>query len=141
MANAVKGEVSLKLPDGRSFVLVADFEALVEAESAANVPLPELMAKAGLGFIAAQRLLLLGVLRRHQPEITVEECSALLLQHLDLTSAALIKALELGFPDAKEGKKGANPPRAPAGKSSGASGAKRASTRKASGMPPRARSS
>lgn len=139
MANAVKGQVELKLPDAREFILVADFEALVEAESAANMPLPELMAKAGLGFISAQRSLLYGALRRHHPDVTLEDCSALLLQHLDLTAAALIKALEAGFPDAKEGKKGANPPRA--GKTSGSSGAKLASTQTPSGKQPRAHSS
>lgn len=138
MPNPVKGEVPLKLSDGREFVLTMDFEALVEAEGASNLPLPQLMAKAALGFVGAQRTLLFGALHRNHPEITVEDCSAIMLSEIDVATAALMKAIEAGFPAAKAagGKEGANPP----GPTSGRSGAKRASSPKPSGAKPRGRS-
>lgn len=138
MPNPIKGEVPLKLSDGRDFVLVMDFEALVEAESASNLPLPQLMARAGLGFVSAQRTLLYGALRRNHPDLTLEDCSAIMLTEIEKVTEALTKAMEAGFPEAKksEDKDGANPP----GKTSGGNGAKSAKTTKPSGGKRRAAS-
>lgn len=134
--NPVKGEVPLTLSDGREFILVMDFEALVEAEGAAGQPLPNLMAQASLGFVGAQRSLLFGALRRHHSGVTLAECSEIMLSEINAAAPALTAAIEAAFPEAKEGKDGKNPP----GKTSGANGAKPDSTRKPSGKSRRPRS-
>ena len=74
--NPVKGEVPLKLSDGREFVLVLDFEALVEAESAYGKPLAQVMADAATGFVGATRALLYGALRAKHPAVTRPHSSA-----------------------------------------------------------------
>lgn len=140
MPNVLKGEVALDLGEAGSFTLVLDHEALIEAESAYGKPLAHLMADATLGFVGACRSLLYGALRAHHPKVTRKDAAALFLENSDEVSAALAEAAEAAFPKAVEGKDDKNPPKAQAGKTSGNSGAKSASTRKASGGQPRARS-
>lgn len=124
MANATKGEVSLKLSDGRQFTLVLDMEAFVEAESAYGKPLPLMMKDAGAGFVGAVRAMLYGALRAKHPQITLRDASGMFQTDAEAVSAALEQAAELAFPkgDGSEDKEGARPP----GKSSGRSGAKAA---------------
>lgn len=127
MPNTIKGEVPLSLSDGRDFVLVLDFEALVEAEGVYGKPLAQVMADAAAGFVGATRALLYGALRAKHPTITPREASALFLEHSDEVSAALEKAGEAAIPGSREGKDGKNPPaKSQRGKTSGRSGAKRA---------------
>jgi hypothetical protein len=95
------------------------------------------MAAASQGFIGAIRALLFGALRARQPEITAAETAEIIMADFDAVGTALQAATDNGFPKA-EGKKPGNAP--PAGKTSGRSGAKPASTRKPSGAQPRARS-
>lgn len=121
MPNALKGEVPLKLSDGREFVLVMDFEALVEAETAYGKPLPQMMADAAQGFVGASRALLYGGLRAKHPTVTLRDASGMFMADPDSVGEALSAAVEAGFPDAAEGKKGENP----RSKRSGGSGAKR----------------
>ena len=137
MPKPVKGEVPLSLNDGREFVLVLDFEALVEAESAYGKPLALMMNDAKAGFVGAVRAMLYGALRAHHPDITLREASALFIGHTDEVTAALEGAAEAAMPDASaEG----NAPSPRRGKTSGGSGAKPGSSRKRSGKQPRARS-
>jgi hypothetical protein len=132
MPNPLKGETPLKLGAGE-FVLVLDHEALIEAESLYGKPLAMLMADATLGFAGACRALLYGALRAHHPQVTAREASTLFLENSDAVSAALAEAAEAAFPKSAEGKQDPHPPmRAPAGKRSGASGAKSSSIRKPS---------
>lgn len=143
MSNPMKAEVPLALDDGRTFVLTMDHAALFDAEQASGVPLARLMAQGKLGFMGPTRHFLLAGLKRHHPEMTIEEASAITLRHFDQVDAALVSAMKLAFPDDQpaEGKKGANPPKAPrTGKRSGASGAKSGSIPNNSGKPRRARS-
>ena len=120
--NPVKGEVPLKLSDGREFVLVLDFEALVEAESAYGKPLAQVMADAATGFVGATRALLYGALRAKHPAVTLRDASALFLEHSDEVSAALEKAATAAIPDKASAEGNVGKPRR--GKTSGASGAK-----------------
>ena len=124
MPNPIKGEVPLKLSDGRDFVLVLDMEALVEAESAYGKPLPQMMSDASQGFVGAVRAMLYGALRTKQPRVTLGEASAMFISDPEAVSAALEQAATLAFPQAAEGGESANP--RPRGKTSGASGAKSA---------------
>jgi hypothetical protein len=130
MPNPIKGEVPLKLDDGREFVLVLDMEALVEAEAAYGRPLARMMADAQLGFVGAIRAMLFGALRYKHPETTLRDASTLFAEHPDAISDALEAATEAAMPTS-EGKEGANPP--PVGKNSGPSGAKPARNPKPSG--------
>lgn len=121
MANPVKGEASLKLKDGRQFVIVMDMEALVEAETAYGKPLAQLMADVSGGFVGASRALLYGSLRANHPDVSLRDASGLFMADPDAVSQALNDAVESGFPDASaEG----NVPKPQRGKNSGRSGAK-----------------
>lgn len=132
MSNFVKGEIPLRLADGRTFTLVLDFEGLVEAEGAYRQPLDQLMLDANLGFVGAMRALLFGALRAKHPAITLRDASAMFQTSKDEVLAALTAAVAASFPDKEETPEGGdnkNPP----GKSSGRSGARRGSNRTVSG--------
>ncbi|HMO74090.1 MAG TPA: hypothetical protein PKD48_01970 [Sphingopyxis sp.] len=135
--NPFKGQAPLNLSDGRSFTLVLDMEGLVEAEPIYGHPLPKIMADAAAGFVGAIRALLFGALRRHHPDITAVEVLEMIRTDMAAVGAALQAATQNAFPKS-EGEKSGNAP--PVGKTSGANGVKRASTRKPSGSKPRARS-
>jgi hypothetical protein len=137
MPNAIKGEVPLKLSDGREFVLVFDMDALVQAEDEYGKPLPQLMQRVQAGFFGAIRVLFWASMQRHQPGTSMAEVNDLLTEHSDAIEQ-MLKAYEAAMPagDGAEGKEGGNP----RGKPSGSNGAKRGSSRKPSGDKPRARS-
>lgn len=122
MANPIRGEIPLKLSDGRSLVLVMDMEALVEAEAAYGKPMAGMMADAGAGFVGASRALLFGALRTKHPEVTLREASAIMASDGEAAAAALSAAVEAGFPNASAG--GNEQVKRQATKTSGASGAK-----------------
>lgn len=122
MANPVKGEVPLRLSDGRAFTLVLDFEALVQAESAYGKPLSQTMADASAGFVGALRALLYGALQANHPGVSLREASEIYLTNADAVTTALTEAGNAAMPTSKGDGEGANPP----GKNSGRSGAKRA---------------
>ncbi len=135
MPNPVRGEVPLKLSDGREFVLVADMEAMVTAESLYGKPVEQVFADAVRGFTGATRAIFYGMLQAHHPEVTPREA----LDILTADKAAVTKSLEAAASASKPkesagGKEGANPP----GTSSGSNGAKRGSSRKSSGAKRRA---
>jgi hypothetical protein len=124
MANAIRGEVPLNLSDGRTFTLIMDMEALVEAESAYGKPLQKMMADAAQGFVGASRALLYGALRAKHPDVTLRDASAIFMTDADAAGEALTEAVEKGFPDAAKSAEGkVSRPRT---KTSGGSGAKRA---------------
>jgi hypothetical protein len=135
--NPIKGEAPLVLSDGRTYTVVLDFEALVEAETLYGKPLPTLMADAAIGFVGAVRALLFGALRARHPDITAVDTAQIIMTDFDAVGAALQGATDNGFPKA-EGKKPGNA--RPAGKTSGRNGAKQGSTQNPSGARPRARS-
>lgn len=135
MVNHLKGEAPLKLSDGREFVFLLDFDALVEAESAYGKPLPRLMADASQGYVGAVRALLLGGLRRHHPDFTTDEATAIILTDFEAVATGMMAAVEAAFPKA-EGKKPGNAGQT--GPTSGRAGVKQASTRKPSGSKRRA---
>ena len=133
MANSAKGEVPLKLSDGRELTLVFDMEALVRAEDEYGKPLPELMQRVQAGFFGPIRVLFWAAMQRHQPGTSMQDVDDLLTEHSDAIEKVLT-AYEAAMPQG--GKEGANP----RGKTSGGSGAKPGKTPKRSGDKPRARS-
>lgn len=141
MPPEMKGEVPLKLDDGREFVLTMNHTVMFDAEQTSGLPLPRLMAQAKVGFMGSVRTFLFVALRPRHPDVTIEEASEITLREYDKVDAALTQAFKLAFPDPAGGKEDANPPKpARTGKRSGASGAKSASIPKRSGKQPRARS-
>jgi hypothetical protein len=147
MINRARGEVPLQLKDGRRFVLVLDHEALLQAAIAytGKTKLRKLLAdirplldEAGhlvldedgdpvRDTVPATRCLLYGALLARQPEASLRDATALLMDGEEAVGDALAQAIELAFPDAKpEGETAGNAPR-PIRKSSssGRNGAKR----------------
>lgn len=122
MANPIKGEVPLKLSDGREFVLVFGPTAMAVAEDVSGKPLPEIGAAAEKGFFGALLALFYGMLKARHPSMTYDEAGQIAIDYPDEIRAALDRAAERGLPDQEpEGKKGANP----RSKNSGHSGSKK----------------
>lgn len=141
MANRVKGETPLVLADGRRFTMVLDMEGMVEAETRYRKPIHAIIIDMVEGFLGALAALTQGALARYHPELTRADALAMLRTDRDTIAEALNTALASAFPDAvadasAEGKDESPPDGPPFGDS----GAKRASTPKASGKQPRARS-
>lgn len=136
MANFLLGEVPLKLADGRSFTLVFDMEALIEAEGAYGKPMHAIMIDASKGFMGALRAVLYGAFRAYHPEFDLKAVADLLAKNTDAVAAALTDAHDKAMPDptpSAGGKAKAAPARRQPGKTCGGSGAKRTSTRTRSG--------
>ena|SRR5690606_6735677 len=121
--NPIKGEVELELKDGRKFVLVGDFQSRVVAEQAYGKPYRFIVRDAAAEYLGAVRALLYGLMKRHQPDLTLEDVGEL----IDTSGAELMEAAEKAMDQATpktEGKEDANPPKSRRGKTSGGSGAK-----------------
>lgn len=123
MANAIKGEVSLVLADGRAFTLVLDMEAMLSIEEATGKPLPKVMAQAAEGFMTATASIAQAAFSRHHPEVTRGDVLEFIKSDSAALTEALGKAAEAAFPQAAAGNAGADARRP--GKSSGRNGAKR----------------
>lgn len=145
MPNPVKGEVPLKLSDGRGFVLVADRAGLIKAAQAhygstkVNRLLKDMqpeLDKNGKAKVdeygdpvkdtmPATVAFLYGLFDAYHPEITMREATNMMLgDDAEAVAEAIGNAVEAGFPEVSEGKKGGNPPRNLRAKRSGRSGAK-----------------
>lgn len=134
MVNALKGEVPLKLDGGRKLTLVFDMDGLIEAEGTYGKPLAQMLADASAGFMGAVRAMLFGALRARHSDLTLGDVSAMLADNTQAISDALGAAYSKAMPDpagdaSAEGKAA---PTRQRGKTSGDSGAKRDSNRKAS---------
>lgn len=141
MTNPFKGEVALKLEDGREYTLVFGFEAMVEVEVLTGKPAPQVMAEFGQGFLGAIRALLFGALRQRHPDITAVEVGDMIVSDSEAIGQALNAAVNRSLPDAGEDKQsGKAASRSGTMNSSGPNGAKRASRPTPSGSKPRARS-
>lgn len=161
--NPIKGEVPLKLSDGRVFTIVLDRAGLVKAAQAhtGRTKITKLLSDiqplvGGDGkvvldedgeplkdTIPATCAMLYGAMDAYHPEVTLRDATNILLGDVDAVSQAISDAVELGFPDAKSGedRETANPPLpSQNAKSSGRNGVKPVSTRKPSGARPRASS-
>lgn len=138
------GEVPLTLGDGRAFTLTFNHETLFAAEMAYPFPLHVLLTHLQMERWGAVRAFLFAGLQPKHPEVTLEECGKMLLNgEVEAIGKSIIDGLDAAMPEPDvEDKEGANPPSRPRrGKTSGASGAKRASSRKPSGKQRRAHSS
>jgi len=132
MSNSIKGEVPLRLADGREFTLVFDMEALIEAEGAYGKPLQVVLSDAEEGFMGDIRAMLYGALRSRHPDVQLKDVSSLLADNTEAITKALTEAHKASQPSTTGASAEGNvSPQV--GKNSGVSGAKRGSTRKASG--------
>lgn len=130
MANSVKGEVALKLSDGREFTMCFDFDSRVAAEDEAGIPFHQIGERAQVGFQKFTRILIWAGLQKHQPEMSLHDVGVLLDEHGKDFVQAAERASKEAAPQEKEstsgngGKAGKRAGR-PVTKSSGRSGAKR----------------
>lgn len=125
MANREKGEVTLRLDDGREFVLCMDFEMRCSVEDLLDKPFMQVAEEAQKGFHRSIRAIFWGALQRHHPGMSLGDVTALLSDHETEIAQALAKASEAAAPDAEGGDSPRPPGKRRAGKTSGASGAKR----------------
>lgn len=139
MVNPVKGEVPLKLADGRELTLVLDMEAMIVAEELYRKPVEYVLADAMVGFTGALRAILYGMLRAHHSEVTPSEALEMFVANKEVVARAFEQASKAAKAS-KDGEDKERPGPRQRGASSGRSGAKQDSTRKASGGQPRARS-
>lgn len=96
--NPMRGEAPLEV-DGQRYTLVMDYNALVEAEDAADKPFPELMRQASAQRIGAVRALFYASLRRHHKLISLSEAGDILSQDAEGVAEALAVAIACAFPD------------------------------------------
>ena len=134
MANKVFGEARLPLEDGRELTLRFDFNALCEAEEAADAGTEEMMASMAKGAprLKIARAMLYGGLRYHHKDITLDDAGDLFVSDSEAVSEAMGKAMqEMADRRSKNPRKGAaaipirKPPRG-TGMRSSKSGAKAA---------------
>lgn len=136
MANILKGEIPLVLADKREFTLVFDMDALIEAEGVYGKPMHQVTADASKGFMGAIRALLYGAMRACHPEMSVADVGGLIGANTLAITQALTGAVDRAMPPPAPKSAGGKAPvvaKRPPGRSSGASGAARASSRKRSG--------
>ena len=146
MANPIKGEVPLKLSDGRNLILLADNEALLQASIAYTGKAsklqklfrdmqPEVDDEGAIVLdedgdpakdtLPATRALLFGALLAHQPDATLRDATDLLFREPERVGRALEAAITAAHPKVEEGgDNSGNETKKPTGKPSGRSGAK-----------------
>jgi hypothetical protein len=124
VANPIKGEMPLKLSDGREFVLLSGTTALAEAEGVYGKPAHDIAADAQAGYMGAIRALFYGMLKRKQPSMTLDDAGDLLDQFFGEIEIAMEAAAKAAAAKQTEDRKSANPPKPRRGKTSGANGVK-----------------
>lgn len=98
MTNPLKGEAEVKLDDGRTLKLVSNTSAWIAAEVALDrmKSTPEIIEElqSGRASLETQRALMFGMLRKHHPEIDLEEAGELLIE----AAQGMQDALAAGMP-------------------------------------------
>lgn len=110
MANPHRGEVPLRIGD-RVYTLRCGNNALAELEEAIGVPVPQLWQRWSDGVVGIRELraMLWAFARGAHRKLTLEDAGNLLDEAgTEPVTAALLKALQLGFPSAGNGD-GADP--------------------------------
>lgn len=137
MSGDPRGDVPMKLKDGRRLTLNLKFSGLVAAERAYGQPLHILGLHVAAGFAGAYCAMLFGALQKHHDDIDLDEASEIFAANDLAARKALVAADKAAYPDPTGDKKPGN--RRP-GTSSGRSGARPALIPKASGTKARAAS-
>lgn len=109
LANPLKGEAELVLGDGRAFTLRFDYDGLCSAQKASGLPFGKMAAELGEGASMETMLgLLRGGLKRHHPEVDVEDAQAMLVADFQ----ACMEAIGEGMTSAmgRPGGAGSGPP-------------------------------
>ena len=96
MANRLYGEARLMLADERELTLRFDFNALCEAEDAADTSTEAMMKSLAGGSprLRLARALLYGALRHYHPEINLEDAGELFMSDSEVVSKALGEAMQ-----------------------------------------------
>lgn len=127
MANPIKGEASLEIEGVGSFTLALPFGSRVAAEERTGLPFHEIASRAGRGFESAILTIVWASLQKYHPEVTIEQVTDWLENHMeefmDAASAAAERSDPVGNGTKATAK--AKPKSQPRGKNSGRSGVKR----------------
>lgn len=109
--NPLKGEAEATLEDGRTLRLVFNANAWIAAEEVLGKTTPEILAEIASekASLKTQRAIVWAGLRKHHPEIEIEEAGDLLVE----LAEAMSRGLTGGLPQAEEGASddGEGPPR------------------------------
>lgn len=123
MANPIKGEVELKLSNGRKLVLIGDFQSRVEAEHVYGKPYLKIIEDAQQEYFGAIAALFYGMLKRRQPNATMDDVGRLFDEEGQSITDAIERAMEAAASKREDGD-GPNPPKRQRGKNSGRNGAR-----------------
>ncbi|QUT07913.1 hypothetical protein KFK14_11290 [Sphingobium phenoxybenzoativorans] len=117
MANPAKGEAACELMDGTKLTLVIDYDALAEAEEAADMGVNDLLGALGgeTPRLKVMRAMVYGALRDRHEDLTLQDVGSFLLDQRNhgVIGEALGKALQGAFDQATGGAE--NPPAPPSG--------------------------
>lgn len=96
MANKMFGEARLTLADGRELTVRFDFNALLEAEEAADTDTDAMIKAVAKGNprLKIARAMLYGALRYHHSEITLEDAGDLFMSDSEAVSEAMGAAMQ-----------------------------------------------
>lgn len=126
MAIRTKGEASLDIEGVGSFTLALPFGSRAAAEEKSGLPFHELGERAQRGFHGAIATIVWAALRKHHPDVSMEDVEGLLDDHAEAFSDAVHRAAADASPKSAAGNGKATKRAKPrATKSSGRSGAKR----------------
>lgn len=112
MANSIKGEVEIEVPEGPTFTIAFSWEALSQAEDKRGKGFTEIVEELDAGRLGSLIALLWAGLRKHHPSISFEEAGNIALAcDSDELKAKIVEAITKAFPRKKEGgAAGARPP-------------------------------
>lgn len=99
--NAMKGEAEARLADGRTLKLAFNVNAWVAIEEQLGMPMPEILEKiaSNKASLAIQRAIMWGGLRKHHPELSLEDAGDVMVE----AAEAMRSGLEGGAARDEEG--------------------------------------
>lgn len=99
MVDSTKGEVAVKLSDGREVTLAFDVNAFIDIAEHLGMEVPEVVAKLrdkknppGLKF---QRAVMWGGLQKHHPELTIRDAGEIMVE----AAEAMAKSIGAAMPE------------------------------------------
>lgn len=111
--NAMKGEATATLEDGRTIRLAFNTGAWIAAEEVLGKTTPEIIKElqSGNASLRTQRALFYGGLRKHHPEIEIEEAGDILMEAAEAMAAGLNGGMPQGEEGQVDGEAAPDPPK------------------------------
>jgi len=127
MANAEKGDVTVTI-DGQVYTLALTLNALCELEERFGETWQDVAKLAQQGRLVPLRALLWASMRKHHPDLTIEQFGAINIAELEDVSKAFAALLERSQPDPKDLKELGGKSRPPQARVNGRAGTGASST-------------